>query len=256
MIDIHSHILPGIDDGAKNIKMTLDMLKIAEEDGITDIVATPHFCRGYGETPYEEVRELVKEFNKVILSEGINLNINYGQEVYYSENMVDDYKKGLIGTINDSRYMLFELPMKKIDSEVFDMIYELQILDIVPVLAHPERYKFIMDKPSYINKFIEEGVLFQMNAGSIRGDFGANVKKAAAVLLEHGIYNFIGSDAHNDTTRNTKIAEGIDLSAQENKMYKDFFEKSAKNLLINKNVDFLGHKIKEKKSFLSFLNKS
>ncbi|MBD7911784.1 tyrosine-protein phosphatase [Clostridium cibarium] len=252
MIDIHSHILPGIDDGSKNIKMTLDMLRIAEKDGITEIVATPHFCRGYGETPYEEVRELVKEFNKVILSEGINLTINYGQEVYYSENMIDDYKKGLIGTINDSKYMLFELPMRKMESEAFDIIYELQVLGIIPVLAHPERYKFIMDKPSYINKFIEEGVLFQMNAGSIRGDFGATVKKTAGILLEHGIYNFIGSDGHNDTTRKTEISDGIDLSIQKNKMYKDFFENSAKNLLLNKDIEFCGRKIKEKKSFLSF----
>jgi protein-tyrosine phosphatase len=252
MIDIHSHILPGIDDGSKDIAMSLDMLRTAEKDGITEIVATPHFLRGYGDTPYEEVREIVEELNKLASSEGIKLNINYGQEVYYSENMINDYKNGLIGTINDSRYMLFELPMGKIESGTFDIIYEIQVLGIVPVLAHPERYRFIIDKPSAINRFIQEGLLFQMNAGSIRGDFGPLIKKTATTLIEHGVYNFIGSDAHNSTNRIANVSESIKICADKNKLYKDLFEKSGKSLLVNKDVEFKGNKIKEKKSFMSF----
>jgi protein-tyrosine phosphatase len=249
MIDIHSHILPGIDDGSKSIKMTLDMLKKAEEDGTTKIVATPHFCRGYGETHYEEVKGLVKDFNSLVKSEGININIDYGQEVYYSDNMIEDYKDGIIGTINDSRYLLFELPMKQFDKETFDILYELQVMDIVPILAHPERYKPIMDKPSYINKFINEGILFQMNSGSITGSFGANVKKTAEILLENGIYNFIGSDAHNDSNRCTGMAQSIELFGKKNKGAKKLFEDSAEKMLKNRDVKFSGEKIKEKKMF-------
>ena len=88
MIDIHSHILPGIDDGAKNISMTLEMIKMAEKSGTKDIVATPHFCRGYGETTYDEVKNLVEEFNKLAKGEGLDINIHYGQEVYYSEQII------------------------------------------------------------------------------------------------------------------------------------------------------------------------
>lgn len=252
MIDIHSHILPGIDDGSKNIKMTLEMLKRAEEEGTTEIVATPHFCRGYGETPYEEVKKLVNEFNSLVKSEGMKININYGQEVYYSENMIEDYKEGLIGTINDSRYLLFELPMRNFDSETFDIIYELQVMDIVPILAHPERYKPIMDRPSYINKFINEGILFQINSGSLTGNFGANVKKTANILLEHGIYNFIGSDAHNISNRATGMTEALDILGRKNKGYKKLFNESGRNIIQNKNVKFIGDKIKEKKSFFFF----
>ena len=101
MIDIHSHILPGIDDGAKNINMTLRMIKMAEKSGTKDIVATPHFCRGYGETPYDEVKKLVEEFKKLTKREGLGINLHYGQEVYYSEEIINDYKSGLIGTINN-----------------------------------------------------------------------------------------------------------------------------------------------------------
>jgi len=252
MIDIHSHILPAIDDGSKNIRMTLDMLKNAEEDGTTEIVATPHFCKGYEETPYEEVKKLVAKFNALVKNEGIKININYGQEVYYSENMIEDYKSGLIGCINDSRYLLFELPMRAFEKETFDILYELQVMDIVPILAHPERYKPIIDKPSYINKFTREGILFQMNSGSVAGAFGKNVKKTANILLEHGIYNFIGSDAHNSSNRSTGITDGIDLSRNKNKIYKDLFHVSAEKMLKNREVEFLGGKIKEKKCLLFF----
>lgn len=253
MIDIHSHILPKIDDGATDIATTIEMLKNAEKDGTLEIVATPHFCRGYGEAKFSEVKELVKGFNKVCKAEGIRINIHYGQEVYYSHNMIEDFKQGIIGTINDSRYMLFELPMgDKLEADVFETLYELQIMGIVPILAHPERYKFIVDKPSVINRFIDEGVLFQVNAGSIKGSFGEKIKKTAEILLDHGIYNFIGSDAHNIGKRCTGISDGIRLASERNKSYKYLFEESGEKLLRNEEIDFLGKKIKEKKSFLSF----
>lgn len=255
MIDIHSHILPGIDDGSKNIKMTIEMLKKAEEDGTTDVVATPHFCRGFGETSYEEVKKLAKEFQALAKNERLKINVHYGQEVFYSENIIKDYKDGLIGTINDSRYLLFELPMKTFDRETLDIIYELQVMDIVPILAHPERYRPIMDKPTSINKFINEGILFQMNAGSISGAFGPNVKKTASILLEHGIYNFIGSDAHNSSTRCTGISEEVELSIKKNKLYSKLFTESSKKMLSNKLVEFKGEKVKEKGFFTSLFNK-
>ncbi|PRR81772.1 tyrosine-protein phosphatase [Clostridium vincentii] len=252
MIDIHSHILPGIDDGSKDIGMSLDMLRNAVMDGTTEIVATPHFCRGYGETTYEEVKKIVNDFNVLIKSENINIDIHYGQEVYYSESIIEDYKSGLIGCINDSRYLLFELPMKRFDKETFDILYELQMMDIVPVLAHPERYRPIIDKPSYINKFTQEGILLQMNSGSIKGSFGAEVKKTANILLEHGIYNFIGSDAHNNGNRCTGISEGIEISTKKNKIYRKVFKDSAKKLIKNIEIGFSGEKIKEKKGFFFF----
>lgn len=253
MIDIHSHILPGIDDGAKNINMTLRMIKMAEKSGTKDIVATPHFCRGYGETPYDEVKKLVEEFKKLTKREGLGINLHYGQEVYYSEEIINDYKSGLIGTINNSRYMLIELPMRSFDSETLEVIYELQVTGIIPILAHPERYRPIIEKPERINKFIKEGFLFQMNAGSIEGEFGSNVKKTAEILLANNIYNFIGSDAHNDTNRCTGIDRGIELAKKKNKTNEALFRESGRRLLNNEDIEFIGEKVKEKKGIFSFL---
>ena len=250
MIDIHSHVIPGIDDGSRSIEMTLEMLKRAEMDGTKTIVATPHFCRGYGEEEYPSVKEKVKDLNIKAKEAGININILYGQEVYYSQDILNDYKEGLIGTIEGTNYMLFELPMRdKFDESIFDLLYELQILGVKLILAHPERYKFLKEDPSLINRFIDEDILFQMNAGSICGEFGKDVKKTAEVLLKNGIYNFIGSDAHNNKNRVTGISEGIKEASKINPIYPTHFTMSSEVMLDNDDVEFIGRKI-TKKSFL------
>lgn len=255
MIDIHSHIIPGIDDGSKNIEMTLEMLKNAERDGTKEIVATPHYLLEYGELTIEEVKVFVEEINTIIKSEGINLKVYSGQEIYYTENIIEYYMDGKIGTINDSRYMLIEFPIHKLSKNISNVLYELQIRGIIPIIAHPERYKAIIDKPSRINRFINEGYLFQMNAGSLEGKFGANVKKTAEIFLANKIYNFIGSDAHNIKNRTTGLSNATAI-LNKNKKMKDMekiFEESSKKMLDNEQVNFFGTKIKEKKSIFSFL---
>jgi protein-tyrosine phosphatase len=257
VLDIHSHILPGIDDGSKNMEMTLKMLRNAEEDGTKEIVATPHYLLEYGESTIKEVKVLVEEVNSLIYKEGINIKVYSGQEVYYNENIVEDYMKGNIGTINDSRYMLIEFPMHRFQENVFDILYEFQVRDIIPIIAHPERYKPFREQPSLINDFIDEGYLFQMNAGSIEGKFGESIKKTANLFLENNIYNFIGSDAHDIENRNTGLQKAINILNEKNKDNKKInehiFEDSSKKLLENDLVEFFGKKVKIKRSIFSFL---
>ena len=255
MIDIHSHIISAIDDGSKNIEMTLEMLRNAERDGTKEIVATPHYLLEYGESTIAEVKAFVEEINSIIKSERINLKVYSGQEVYYNENIIQYYMEGKIGTINDSRYMLIEFPIHKLNKNIINVVYELQIRDIVPIIAHPERYKALIAKPSRINRFINEGYLFQMNAGSLEGKFGADVKKTAKIFLNNGIYNFIGSDAHNIKNRNTGLSNAMTI-LNKNKRIKDMgkiFEESSKKMLNNEQVNFFGMEIKERKSIFSFL---
>ena len=161
--------------------------------------------------------------------------------------------EGNIGTINDSRYMLIEFPMDKFDENIFDILYELQVRDIVPIIAHPERYKPFIEKPSLINDFINQGYLFQVNAGSIEGKFGENVRKTADIFLTNHIYNFIGSDAHNIKNRNTGLKDAMALLNED--MNIDIFEDSSKKVLKNEKIEFLGEKIKEKKSIFSFFKR-
>ena len=206
MVDIHSHILAEIDDGSKDIKMTINMLKKAEKSGTTDIIATPHFMRGRFEVEYNEVLKKVEELKEISRENNIDINIYAGQEIYYNKNMLEYYNDNMIGTINNTKYMLIEFPMLEFNiDEVINTIYELQIRGITPIIAHPERYKPFIKKPSMINTFIKEGMLFQLNAGSITGAFGKDVKKTATKYLENNIYSFIGSDAHRDIGRDTDI---------------------------------------------------
>ena len=189
MIDIHSHIISGIDDGSKNTEMTIKMLEMAEESGTTDIVATPHFMRGRFEVTYKEVIDEVENLKKLAKENSININIYSGQEVYYSRNILEYYNQRMIGTINNTRYMLIEFPMLEFNiEEAINTLYELQIRGIVPIIAHPERYKQFIKNPSQINLLIKEGMLFQVNAGSINGDFGRDVKKTSKILF---IYIYI-----------------------------------------------------------------
>ena len=245
MVDIHSHIINEIDDGSKSIEMTINMLKKAEESGTTDIIATPHFMRGRFEVEYKEVIEKVEELKKIVKENNIDIKIYVGQEVYYSKNLLEYYNDKMIGTINNTKYMLIELPMLDFDiDEVINTIYELQIRGIVPIIAHPERYKPFIKKPSMINALINEGMLFQMNAGSIAGDFGKDVKKTAAKYLEHNVYSFIGSDAHRDRGRDTDISEALNILELPQK--KEFIN-NGKVMLQNGDVEFKGTTVKEKK---------
>ena len=245
MVDMHSHIINEIDDGSKSIEMTINMLKKAEESGTTDIIATPHFMRGRFEVEYKDVIKRAEELKKIVKENNIHINIYVGQEVYYSKNLLEYYNDKIIGTINNTKYMLIELPMLEFNiDEVINTIYELQIRGIVPIIAHPERYKPFIKKPSMINKLINEGMLFQMNAGSITGKFGRDVKKTATKYLEHNIYSFIGSDAHRDRGRDTDMREALNI-LEEHK--KEEFINNGRVILENKDVEFKGTAVKEKK---------
>ena len=245
MVDIHSHIINEIDDGSKSIDMTINMLKKSEQSGTTDIIATPHFMRGRFEVEYNEVVKKVEDLREIAKENNIDINIYAGQEVYYSRKLIEYYNDKIIGTINNTKYMLIELPMLEFNiDEVINTIYELQIRGIVPIIAHPERYKQFIKKPSMINSLIKEGMLFQMNTGSIVGDFGKDVKKTAAKYLEHNVYSFIGSDAHRDRGRDTDISEALNILELPQK--KEFIN-NGKVMLQNGDVEFKGTTVKEKK---------
>lgn len=245
MVDMHSHIIYGIDDGSKSKEMTLEMLKLSIECGVKKIVATPHYMKGRFNVEYSEVKDKVNELRQMVSEEKLDIEIYCGQEVYYRENILEYYEEGAIGTINDSRYMLIELPMMEFDvNSVIDNLYELTLKGIIPIIAHPERYIPFIKNPSLINDFIKEGYLFQLNTGSIVGDFGKEVKKLALNYLGNGVYYICGSDAHSDGRRNTHISkECLEILSN----YKDEFIKNGQLILDDKEVKRKINLIKERK---------
>ena len=252
MIDLHSHRLPNVDDGSKDMNMSIEMIKEAIKCGTKKIVATPHYAKGYYTNEYNKIKEIFPEFKDKIEKE-LDVEIYHGQEVYFTENILEEFKMGNIGTINDSRYMLVEFPPMDFKVESLDYLYELQIRDIVPVVAHPERYRAVMKNPEILNEFIEAGCLFQLNGTSLHGAFGKESQKASRILLNSGVYNFIGSDAHRSDKRTMNLTESIEIIKKSNKNYLDLMRESSELLLENKEVTYQGEKIKVKKGIFSFI---
>ena len=237
MLDIHCHIIPGVDDGPKTIDETLAMLKIAEEDGVREIIATPHFYWGHYETPREIINEKVQELNEICEEEKINIKIYAGQELYLSSKTLEHYEKKLIDTIEGTNYMLIELNPSKLHKDTFDILYELKLKGITPIIAHPERYNYVMEDITILNRFIEENSLFQVTAGSIEGNFGSKIKKTAEEIIKYNLCNFIASDGHNLRGRIPAIRRAIECVKESNFSSRVLtYEKFSENYYRNKQI--------------------
>lgn len=247
MIDIHSHILPGIDDGAKSMESTLSMLQIAKESGTEYIFATPHYYPGIYDNDFEKTKYMVDKINGIVTKNAIDIKVLPGQEIYIHKNTLMHYKQGLINGLNGSKYILLELPMDKLPALVLDTIYELGILGVRTIIAHPERYNYIIEKPSRVNRLLDEGCLFQINTGSISGIFGSKVKKTADTLLKNHICHFIASDAHSTGNRSPRMVEAYNIVTPE---FKNVLINNAKQILNNADITDISEKMVERKSFI------
>ncbi len=259
MIDIHSHILAKIDDGSKSMDMSMEMARIYVKSGISKVIATPHYMEGIYLNSLEERKAKLKDLKENLKKEDIDLKVYLGNEIYVSMNMLDDLEKKKASTLNDSRYVLIELPMHDIPLYVEDMFYELQIKGYVPVIAHPERNTKIVDNPNILYEFIKQGCLTQMNLPSLRGMYGKAAKDTAKIMLEHRMVHFTGVDAHRDEKRSPRVAKALErlgelVSIED---FNDITYLNGKNLLEDKEIKInQPKKYKEKKSFFGFLRKS
>jgi len=222
MIDIHSHILPEIDDGAADEETSIEMLRISEMDGIKSIIATPHYIRFSIDNTRELIAERCRKLSNAAKRYGINVDIYPGSEVFIGLEIPQLIKEGQIATLNNSEYVLMELPMGSMPDFTDDVIYRLKLDGYTPVIAHPERYAVIGKDPNRLYRIIRNGALVQMNAGSLNGVYGKHVQKTAWSLLNHGMVHFISSDAHGCRRRAPKLSNCMQLVEKE--MGKDVAE--------------------------------
>lgn len=194
MIDIHSHLVYGVDDGSKNIKDTITMLEEAEWAGFTDIIFTPHYMEGVYEVPCEEIKNRISNIED--RTNKVSLNIYQGNEIYISNEMMSLINTKKAMSLNNSRYVLFELPMRDRPMNLDQVIYDLLQAGKTPVMAHPERYTYVQENPNMLLDYIDQGVLFQANYGSIMGKYGGEIKNTVKKLLKHDMIHFLGSDNH------------------------------------------------------------
>ena len=199
MKDLHSHLLPGIDDGSKSFEESIKILKKASIEGVTDIVLTPHYIE---DTKYncnnKNKKELFEELKEKIRNENININLYLGNEAYISENYIDLIKQHEIMTINNTRYLLLEFPLGNMFRNTKEILYELIVAGCIPILAHPERYKIFQRHPDYIEEYLRMGVLLQGNYKSLFGKYGSDAKKTLKYFLKRGWITFLGSDTHHE----------------------------------------------------------
>lgn len=205
MVDLHSHIIPKIDDGSQSIETSILMLQEAKKAGFTDIFLTPHYIENYYDLDIQTRKEKFEELQKIAKEKNIDINLYLGSEIFINPEIDVLYSKKAILTLNNSRYMLIEIPMNDTILYLDDVIENLTYMGIVPILAHPERYEYVQNDISVCERLIDKGVLFQMNFGSIIGVYGKDVKKTAIKLLKNNYIHFLGSDVHRKESIYTKI---------------------------------------------------
>lgn len=238
MIDIHSHILPGIDDGARDLYDTLEMAQIAANSGVTHIVATPH-CNipdlydNYFGKQYIEVFRAAK---KAIQEEQIPVQLLPGMEVFGTYDVPELMVAGKIMPLNQSRYVLLEFAFDEEEEYVQDILDRVRAVNARPVIAHAERYDFVQDRPQLVYEWRRKGYLVQVNKSSFQGNFGRYAERAAYQLMDHGLISVIASDAHSPEQRTPYMASVYEQLSYEypEKMLKVLFEENPRRICEDK----------------------
>ncbi|MDY6367266.1 MAG: CpsB/CapC family capsule biosynthesis tyrosine phosphatase [Clostridia bacterium] len=193
MIDIHSHIIPGVDDGSPDMKSSLVLVRNMAEQGVTDVICTPHYRKPYNCT----VEEITKRFNELkaaVKEQGIPVNLYLGQEIYCRRG---EYKElissGKVMPLNGSKFILLEFDFE-VYSDIADVVYEVKAMGYQPIVAHIERYSYMTDEDVFEIKKV--GGLIQVNASSVVGSVGRRIKKTIKKLYREGFVDFVASDVH------------------------------------------------------------
>ena len=201
MIDFHSHILPNIDDGSRNMEQTVEILKEAKNAGFNKIISTSHYMEEYYNIDEKQRKKLIEEVKEQ--NQGIELFL--GSEIYVTGNIVELLKDQKASTINNSKYVLFELPLNTKEIIAKEVIYRLIENNYVPIIAHPERYKYVQENIEYIMELVGMGALLQSNYGSIIGMYGRKAESTVKKLLKEDSVQFLGSDVHREKQVYDKI---------------------------------------------------
>jgi protein-tyrosine phosphatase len=211
MIDIHTHVLPGIDDGSRSWEMTREMCRIAAADGITHMVATPHANHRY---PYNRLRytEMLGELHAA--ADG-KLTFSLGCDFHFSyENIQDALENPRRYTIGDTQYLLIEFSDYAIPPTVQQDVFALRSRGIVPIVTHPERNQLLLKKPEMVLALVEQGCMVQVTANAVTGAWGKASQKMAKWLLQRGSVHVVASDAHDPVRRKPILSEAREAIAK------------------------------------------
>lgn len=199
--DIHCHLLPGVDDGSKDMDETLEMLRIAADNGITDMIFTPHYKQGQVGTPRSIIEKMIVDVCSAAKANGIEMRIYPGTEIYYNSSLEEKLESGWLSKMADSEYVLLEFSPFETFPYIKNAMDDIYSLGYHPILAHVERYQCMLGSMENARILHKMGVQIQVNAGSVAGDYGFKVKHFIKKLLKEQLVDYLGTDAHNATGR-------------------------------------------------------
>lgn len=256
MIDLHCHILPGIDDGSKNKEEALALAKQAVAEGIDHLLCTPHHHNGVYLNPKNTVIQQVADFQQILAEENIPLTLYEGQEVRIHGELLDHIAQGdiLFADLTD-RYVLIEFPDLEVPTYAIKLLFTLCSHGIIPIIVHPERHPVWIKDPNELLPFIEMGCLAQVTAASYVGFFGKKVQKTAEVMLEHNMVHVMASDAHHITKRPFLMKESFQkLEKEMGSDTSQLFQERAKHILNGDRFQVPPALLYEKPGFKLFRN--
>lgn len=206
MIDIHCHILPGVDDGAKDELESERMLKLAYAEGIRKIVTTPHYYAGIEDSDLEKREKALERLKVLAKKTASDLEIIPGAEIFYESEILEELKRGKVPTLNNTRYVLVEFPTDIDYSYIFHAVQNLQYVGTRPVIAHIERYDALKSE-RHVQSLVETGAWMQVNAASLTGHRSWSARRYLLKLMRRGLVHAIGTDAHGADHRPPKMRE-------------------------------------------------
>lgn len=254
LVDIHCHILPGIDDGSKDWETSIKLAHAAVKDGITHAVVTPHTLNGRYLNHKKDVIKLTAEYQKRLKDENIPLTVFPGQEVRISGDLpqaLDD--DDILFLDEDGRYMMLEFPSDDVPSYAKDMIFKIMQRGITPIIVHPERNSRILKEPVILQELIEQGCLVQITASSYIGTFGKDIEEMSRRFIEAGQCSCFASDAHDLPKRQYEYSEALEkLSNEFGQGVAQEYRDNAQALVNGDNVQMNWRPLKKKKRFWIF----
>ena len=211
IVDIHCHILPGLDDGSGSMEESMEMLRIAEKAGITDIIATPHYRGGRHDPSPETIRERIRQVHREAVERKIYVNLYPGNEVRFFSGLEDIPLAEKICTLNGSPYILIEFSPSDPYRFIRNALDEVLGMELVPVIAHVERYSCMLDDWKNVESLRTMGAQIQVNASSVIGRAGIKARKLTGILLARQLVDYIGTDAHGSKSRTPDIRKLLKL---------------------------------------------
>lgn len=214
MIDLHSHILPAIDDGAQDLAVSLEMARASVADGVWVQACTPHILPGLYHNTGPQIRLATQQLQAALDQERIALRLVTGADAHIVSDFVEGLRAGRILTLADSRYVLVEPPHHVAPVRLEEFFFGIQVAGYVPILTHPERLTWIRSQYAVIQALARAGVWMQITAGSLAGNFGRTAQFWAERMLDEGCVHILASDAHDTQRRPPALAKGRDLAAK------------------------------------------